>query len=445
MKHSNTLYCIIAAGIAIAALFIGSTGLTAREIDLNDCIRFALENNPGLASQVHGADASKELINKQKSNLWPLVYGRASYSRFSSDVSAGPLDQDYGFSVNLRQSIYNGGAFQAGINNARAMWQASRYDVEIKRLDLILEVTTAYYRLLESTRVLRVAVEFETQAQTNLEAAKERLRLGIARKADSLKAEVEVSDARLRVIAARHTLKRAESELITIMGMPVNHNIRIEDDLDTAREDLNTVLPEDEKLIEQADTNLPELKVLDMTIRAGEAALKIAKSKYLPSLGLIASYNWNGTAIPRLENRWDLGFSLEIPIFSGFSKRAGINYEQARIRMLNKQKEQLDRDLILAVQIEVLNVKEAAEGITNSRRHLKNASENMAIASGEYNEGVGSMLELIDARTIYVEAEQRVISALAQYRISLARLSRRIGRHRLMSDTPTNSDNWRKK
>ncbi|MCP4147886.1 MAG: TolC family protein, partial [bacterium] len=46
---------------------------------------------------------------------------------------------------------------------------------------------------------------------------------------------------------------------------------------------------------------------------------------------------------------------------------------------------------------------------------------------GEYKEGVSSMLELIDARTTYVDAEKTYINVLAEYHTAWARLERRIG------------------
>jgi outer membrane protein TolC len=53
--------------------------------------------------------------------------------------------------------------------------------------------------------------------------------------------------------------------------------------------------------------------------------------------------------------------------------------------------------------------------------------KNRNIAEGEYREAVGSMLDVIDAQTAFVTAEQTLIEALADYKIALANLERATG------------------
>jgi outer membrane protein TolC len=74
-------------------------------------------------------------------------------------------------------------------------------------------------------------------------------------------------------------------------------------------------------------------------------------------------------------------------------------------------------------------VKESAERITASLKAAESAKENLLLAEGEYREGVGSIIQLTDAQTTFVIAEQNHIEALADYKISLAQLERTIGKN----------------
>jgi len=89
--------------------------------------------------------------------------------------------------------------------------------------------------------------------------------------------------------------------------------------------------------------------------------------------------------------------------------------------------------LRLQVSLEVWNAllafKEAAERISNTRIFYDNSLENLRIAEGEYKEGVGSMLDVIDAQTALVTAEESHIEALADFQIARAALERAVGRH----------------
>jgi outer membrane protein TolC len=402
----------------------GNTG-TSKVLSLNECIALALENNPRPASQSYDMDAAKARVQEKKGNLLPTISGNGSYTRFSNNALPGGENQAYGFTVRVSQPLFQGGGLTASVDNAEADWEASGYRYESVVQDMILEVNDAYFNYLKNKRLLEVAERALTQAEIYLEAARERFRLGAARPADTLKAEVEVSDAELNVIKAQNALLTARGRLNKVLGLRVTESTEVQDLLEEERIIDNR--PEVDALMNEAEKRLPELKEMDMNIRARKAALKAAKSTYWPSISAGASYEWTGSTVPNLEGNWNVGLSLDIPIFNGFSRKAAVAQQRARLRMLNKQKEELRQNVSLAVWVDFLKVKETRERITNSKKHLKNARENLRIAEGEYKEGVSSMLELIDARTTFVSAERSYINVMAEFRIARARLERSIG------------------
>jgi outer membrane protein len=428
LKRQNSLFSgWIALFMGWLILIFTDTGIAAKNkvLSLETCIAIARKNNPGLASQSYDVTAARAQVNEKKGDRLPFISGSGNYTRFSEDSVPGGNNQDYSFAVQLRQPLFQGGRLWSSVSNAQSNWQAAGYRYEGRLQDLILEVKDAYFNYLKNKRLLKVAQQALTQAETYLEAARERFRLGAARFGDIIKAEVEVSDAELNVIKARHTLLIAGGRLNKVMGLPVTQSIRVRDLLE--EEDVTPGNLRVETLIQEAEKRLPELLEMDMNIRARQAAVKIAQSEYWPSISMGASYYWNGGSFSALERKWDIGLSLEIPIFTGFSRKARVSIQRARLKMLNKEREELRQKVSLAVWTNYLQVKETGERITNSRKHLKNANENLRIAEGEYKGGVSSMLELIDARTTYVDAQRSYIDALAEYRLAWAKLERSIG------------------
>jgi outer membrane protein len=420
--------------IEYAALLIGWAAIMGADaniayknkvLSLEECIALAQQNNPGLASQSYDVDAAKARIDEKKGDRLPFISGKGNYSRFSKNVLPGSDDQDYRFSVQVSQPLFQGGGLSASVANARSNWKAAQYRYESRLQDLILEVKDAYFNYLKNKRLLEVAQHALKQAKTYREAAQERFRLGVARLADTIKAEVEVSDAELKMIEAQNALLTAGGRLNKVMGLPVTRPIRVKDLLE--QRDITYNRFEVENLIREAEKQLPELQEIDMIIRAQQAAVKIAKSEYWPTFSFGASYSWNGSSISVLEREWDIGLSLDIPIFKGLSRKARVSQQRARLQLLNQEKEELRQNVSLAVWVDYLKVKETKERITNSQKHLKNAKENLSIAEGEYKEGVSSMLELIDAQTIYVNAERYYINVLTEYRLAWAKLERSIG------------------
>lgn len=122
-----------------------------------------------------------------------------------------------------------------------------------------------------------------------------------------------------------------------------------------------------------------------------------------------------------------IGMSLSLPLFSGFVRPAQVKQENLTMQNLIRQQESIRQQISLDVWNAHLQRKEAAERVLFSRIFYENALESRDIAEGEYREGLGSMLNVIDAQTVFVNAEQTLIEALADYQIALAELDRATG------------------
>lgn len=98
------------------------------------------------------------------------------------------------------------------------------------------------------------------------------------------------------------------------------------------------------------------------------------------------------------------------------------------IKSLEKDFELLKQQISQEVWNAWLSVKESVERISTSSKALESAGENLLIAEGEYKEGIGSIIQLTDAQTTFVTAEQNYIQALSDYKISYAELEKTIGK-----------------
>ena len=96
------------------------------------------------------------------------------------------------------------------------------------------------------------------------------------------------------------------------------------------------------------------------------------------------------------------------------------------MKVLEKQLVSLRQQISREVWDAFLALKEVKERIANTEVFLKDARENLDISEGEYKEGVGSMLDVLDAETTFVTAEERYIQALADYRIAQLALQRSV-------------------
>ena len=246
----------------------------------------------------------------------------------------------------------------------------------------------------------------------------------MATRSDILKSEVELSNVELYRIKAVNTLLAAKGNLNMLLGLQSNNQIEIVDDLSVVNE--NLIQPFD-TLYNEAINSRTELKKFQSLLSAQQQYIQVAKGGFYPSLNANANYNFAGAEISGLQQNWWLGMTLTIPVFKGFSTKARVSQEQLALKGLEKDFESLKQQISQEVWNAYLAVKESVERIATTSKGVESARENLAMAEGEYKEGVGSIIQLTDAQTSFITADQNYIQALSDYKISFAELERTIG------------------
>jgi len=399
------------------------------KLNLKQCIEIALKNNPQiLASQIGVAELKKK-IPQARAGFYPSLNLNANASRLSAQpgYNAGKTGDNYNTGLFMRYNIFQGGKSVASVHAARFNYDAGKSGYKISQQDLVLTVTEDYYRLLQAEQFTKVAEKSLQRAQRHLDFANARFKNGLASRSDILKAKTEQSNAKLDLIRARNAVAMERGQLNNALGQKVSLPIKIFDDLSEAALDET---PENQNkfqtFVEQAFKMRPELKKIKAQLLAQKSIIRLAKADYYPNVSMDANYNFNGAEVSQLYQSNYIGLSVSLPLFSGFSRPARVAQEKLQLRVLEQQTASLRQQISLEVWNAFLALKEVKERIVNTQVFLKDVRENLDISEGEYKEGVGSMLDVLDAETTFVAAEQRWIEALADYKIARMVLQRAV-------------------
>lgn len=402
-------------------------------LSLEECIQTALQNNPGIKSSSYYVEESRLKIKESKSGLFPNLNFNTSANRNYSENQSGSLISNDNLSAGLssRYTIFQGFKTTAAVDAANENYNANIAQHSVNTEDLILNVTESYYKLLQAERIVKATEKAVERSILYLDFADARYKNGLASQSDLLKAKVEYSNSELALIRARNAKLAAMGSLNTLLGNSASNPISIIDNLETSTyQKLNDTLSLQKnitELVETAYQNRPEIVKLKSQMNAQQSYLTIARSEYFPTLSLDANYNYAGETTADLRANSFVGLSLNYPIFNGFSSEAKVDEEKIMLKNLEQQDLSLRNQIILEIWNAYLSVKESVELIDNTKIFYENALENLRIAEGEYKEGVGSMLSLVDAQTNLVTAEENYIQALADYGISVASLKRVAG------------------
>jgi len=394
------------------------------QLSLDQCIELGLQNNPGFQSSEFLVKETKAKIEEAFSGYYPFVSLNSDADAYSKDNGSQRYD-NFNTGVTLSYYIFQGYKTKSLYGASQDNYQANIHQHEVNRQDLRFNIIGAYYRTLQSERILQSAEESVRNSDMHLEFARAKQKAGMATRSDILKSEVELSNAELEKIKADNTLLVAKGNLNQLLGLPSDYQIELMDDLSIINE---ISIQSFDSLLNEAINSRTEIKKYLSLLNVQQKYILLAKSGYYPSLSASANYNYAGPAISLLQQNWWLGMTLSVPVFKGFSNKARVAQEEFAFKSLEKDLEQLKQQISREVWNAWLSVKESVERISTSSKAVESARENLSLAEGEYKEGVGSIIQLTDAQTTFVAFEQNYIQALADFKISYAELERRIGK-----------------
>jgi len=121
------------------------------------------------------------------------------------------------------------------------------------------------------------------------------------------------------------------------------------------------------------------------------------------------------------------GASVNLPIFSGGLTAARVAESRANLRALRADERTLRQQIALEVRRALLDVARFSESIDVSARAAEQAQENLELAQGRYEMGVGNVIELTDAQVQRASAEADRVGALYDHQIAVAALEQAIG------------------
>jgi outer membrane protein len=417
-----------------------STSSAAERLTLHDCIEKALTNHPALRSAQEGINAGKGRMTQARSPYLPQVQASTGYSE--SHSLGGALGENttksYTTTLSVNQLIYDFGKTGGGLDAARSGVQSASFDADRVLQEVVLNVKQAYYALLQANKLLTVAQQTLEQTEGHLRQAEAFFRAGSKPRFDMTRAEVDVNTARLGLINAKNDVRLRTIALYNAMGIDPGRDIEVEDILAQTPE-----VPSLNQIEKAALENRPEMQKTAADIQAAQARVKAAESNYLPTLSANGAYNWahgtSETSLPvsvpgfgefqgDIGNSWNAGVLLSMPLFEGGLTKGRVSEARANLRALEAQRDGLRQSILLEVNQAHADLENAAARIDVMESSQQKAKENLELAEGRYQAGVGPSLEVTDAQVAYIKAETDHVQALYDYQLATAKLLKAMGR-----------------
>ena len=410
------------------------------DITLNECIRFALGNNPKIRESMEDIIASDARVRQAWSNWFPQLNWQTGYTRIKqlqlADLLGSGGARPYNYyvlgQISLSEMLYDFGVTQNKVTIQKLERDAYKINLTSTINDVIMNVKNDYYNLLYAYDRRDVAEDTVKKFEMFYNQAKAFYEIGTNPKVDVTIAEVNLSNAKLELIQANNAVDIAVAKLNNSIGLPFRTQYNVKERLQYYPV---TVTLEDAVSI--AEKSRPDLLILGKKVEAAKQNWKLAKKAYYPNISVEGQVAVGGKN-PTSTYGYNLGGYLNFPTVNGMLIKNQIKEARASYDREMARAESSRNNIYLEIQQAYYTLDEKKSQIPVAFLNVKKAKENYELSYGRYKVGVGNPTELKDAQVSYQNAQLSYYNTLYQYNSARAKLEKSIGRNLVDKDMVIN-------
>jgi len=358
------------------------------------------ENNPKLIVTPLPA----EVVGGEPGTTVPVTFGQRQSMRATAT---------------LNQLIFDG-SYIVALKAAKTFLEFSKNSNEKTRLQVRQNVVSAYANALLVESNVNIIKNNQKTAKKNLDETRKIFENGLAEQEEVEQLQITYQQVSNQLRNAQRNLDLSKQTLKMILGLPVNTEIELTDDLQSlAQQQLA-----DFDLLEtqlQLEQNV-DYKIADNLVQQRTLEWQLERSNALPTLTAFANYGTTafGDDFVFLDSsqQWfqfsTIGVSLNIPIFS--SLRRAKRTQRAEITMM-----QAKTDFKQSVEQIKLDFNQAKSDYKFSVENYQTAKANLDLAQRierkniiKYKEGISTSFELRQAQLQLYDAQNQYLQSMLQ-------------------------------
>lgn len=340
--------------------------------------------------------------------------------------------------VSASQLLFDG-AYLIGLKAAKVYTDLSRKQVEQTEIDVVDQVTKAYYGVLVSRERLNLLDRNIERLENQLREITEIYKQGFAEKIDVDRLQVAYNNLKVEKEKATRLVTLGVDLLKFQMGMDLSQPLELTDKLDNALVDAQVV----------ANSNFDyssriEYSILETQRSLAKLDIKNKQAGYYPQLILNGRYGYTGASnsfrdLTRFKTRvaevdypnWFnfafVGVSLQVPIFDGLRKKYEVQQAKLTLETLDNGFRTLQQSIDLQLNQSNVNLQNALQVIKSQKESLDLATEVARVTNIKFKEGVGSNLEVVTAETELRQAQTNYYAAIYDALIAKVDLQKATG------------------
>lgn len=389
---------------AISA-FSWTASVALSAVSLNESFQAAVEKTEPVATAETSEAQADARLDQARGAFFPTIALNSTYQRqqipnpaTTSGVNKSfTIPDQWNARVTFAQPILHGFGEYAQYRRSSADLEAQKATVELARVTLFRTVSTTYYDVLAKEADLKNLKSLLDTMGRRVKELKERVQVGRSRESELLSAQAQSASLLAQVASAQAALDQSRQTFSATTGLDRNS-------------DLNGELPQialkEITDYEQELPKRPDLRAANHRTKMAEESISVSRAGHFPSLDFAANY-WLRRTGPQAGIKWDIGFTLNIPVFQGGVVTAVVTqaFEAKKLAELDAARLRRDalrevRSLYSVVRNAVLQIKAFREAAVMAERNLKEQTR-------EYRLGSVTNLEVLTALNSLYENQRQ--------------------------------------
>lgn len=411
------------------------------QLTLSSAIDRAIRENPRIKAAAFQVDASVARVNRARSGFYPQIALSGVYNRTNNPMWA--------FGTKLNQEVIRQTDFDpAKLNDPDPItnlatsvtmdwslfdpvqtwipWQQTKDNrdaaalmLERTRQEIIAQTAIAYAGVLLTEEQLTVVQKSLDTARAHMKLVRTRFESGFVVESDVLREQVRIAQLEQTRLQVGSELAIARASLNATMGMPLDRRYDLIHSLDKGSG------PEGDlgKWIQTALSHRPDLAKLGYQKDISENEVKKSRSAHLPSIHLVGTYEMNSADFDDPGENYTLGAVMRLNLFSGMGLSAGTKAAEASLASIMASQEAMETGIRVETRQAFYRTQSAWNRIQVAKGAVAQAEEALRIVKNRYENGLFTIVDLLDAEDALQQSRMNHFQALHDYKTATARLS----------------------
>ena len=443
------------------SLPLSNASAALQVFDLSQTIQAGIQSSADIQTATRNVQIDAKRADEAAGAGRPNLNASGQATRFDQKtqiaLGSGPPIQVTGTHVeilqlNLTDRLDLTGQIRAATDQLRLQSLADTFILGQVRNARILRAQTIYFNTLRAQHQVDVANAALANAQRQFTDATNLNNAGVGQRIDVLRAQTQVATAEQDLATAENNYGIALDSFNDLIGRPLSAPVVLRDapgvTIAQPVTDFSQVGAPDAKAtppfpdaplevshinindaLQAANQQRPEILQGQVNVRVAQTGIKLARAGLEPTFSLTAAgdyYPDTNFQFPRRRTA-QITANLNIPLYDGGVTRDRVQESRLSTQNAETSLESTRSDVVLDVRQSYLNLATAARQIGAANAALQSAVAARQLAQIRYQGQVGLYLEVTDAQSALVRAENNQVDAVYNYLVARAQFQNSIG------------------